>query len=437
MYIPGSTCRGGRGRTVIGGRLVIGGGGNVGTVRWRRPADHLPVAVCVVASLVDLFLHDHLQAAPGDALAVLLVLVGGLALTVRVRLPVWALLVSGSCAFAMAVLGYRMPVTLLAPTIALYSTGAAGGRLRSAAVVLATTALGNAGLAMITGGPLISEDLVPHTALVAAPVLVGELVRAQRASVRLLLEQIELEARADQDSQRLQVEQERRRIARDLHDVVGHALTTISVQAGVAAHLLDRQPGYAREALEGISTTGRDALRELRAIVGVLRDPDGERCPAGPEPRIDDVAPLVESAREAGLDATLAVTGGASAGVPAGIQATVYRVVQESLTNARRHAGGVGVAVEIGIDEQEVRVRVRNDGPGTGGDGRPGTGGDGRPGTERRGTGLTGMRERVGLLGGTLRAGPTPGGGFEVLARMPCRPDRSDDVDGGGGGGGR
>jgi signal transduction histidine kinase len=203
---------------------------------------------------------------------------------------------------------------------------------------------------------------------------------------------------------------ERLRIAQDLHDSVAHAMATINVQSGVAAHLLERDPSQAREALEAIRAASSHTLDELGAIVGLLRDP-GTAAPRTPMSTLAEVDVLVAQARADGLAVTADVRGAVESIAPS-VSSAAYRVVQEALTNVRRHAGGVATAaldVIIG-DGGAVRVSVRDDGRSPGSNG-PTTG-----------FGLMGMRERVEATGGLLHAGPRPGGGFEVVATWTGHP---------------
>jgi signal transduction histidine kinase len=197
---------------------------------------------------------------------------------------------------------------------------------------------------------------------------------------------------------------ERLRLAQDLHDSVAHAMATINVQSGVAAHLLDRDPSQVKGALEAIRVASARALDELGAILGVLRDP-GADAPRAPLSTLADVGSLVERARADGLRVTSDVHGSVES-VAMSVSSAAYRVVQEALTNVRRHAGSEATAtldVVIG-DHEVVTVSVRDDGQG------PQTNGS------STGLGLVGMRERVESTGGQLRTGPRPGGGFEVVA---------------------
>jgi signal transduction histidine kinase len=199
--------------------------------------------------------------------------------------------------------------------------------------------------------------------------------------------------------------QERARIARELHDVVAHHVSMVAVQAETARLTTPGMPPEGRDRLAAIGDTARDALTEMRRLLGVLRaDVDGE-AERAPQPGLDRLDALVEEARAAGTTVRVAVHGQPVA-LPPGVDLTAYRIVQEALTNARRHAPGAAVDVDVAFRDDAVSVRVRDDGPG------PASGGDG-------GHGLVGMHERVAMVGGRLRVGPADGGGFAVEADLP------------------
>ena len=206
---------------------------------------------------------------------------------------------------------------------------------------------------------------------------------------------------------------ERARIAREIHDVVAHNVSVMVVQADGAAFALDASPQRAADALAAISATGRRALAEMRSLLGVLRDPasrDVDRAAGpelGPQPGIDELGELLGQARAAGLPVSLTVSG-VPRPVPAGEALAVFRVVQESLTNVRKHAGpGVTAAVSLGYAEEGLVIRVTDDGRGA------------VISDRGVGHGLAGMRERIELYGGSVRTGSRPGGGYEVVVRLP------------------
>jgi signal transduction histidine kinase len=206
-----------------------------------------------------------------------------------------------------------------------------------------------------------------------------------------------------------ELQAERVRIARELHDVLAHSLSQINVQAGVGLHLMDKQPQKAAEALASIKDTSKTALEEVRSVLGVLRAENGAdpSAPLVPEPGLDRLADLTVPGVLIELDDRLD-----HADVPQPLQLAIFRIVQESLTNVGRHAAGASVArVRLERDDAGYRIIVRDDGTGAASPDDAGSGG----------RGVLGMRERAELLGGRLTAGPAAGGGFEVVAELPSR----------------
>jgi signal transduction histidine kinase len=217
-------------------------------------------------------------------------------------------------------------------------------------------------------------------------------------------------ARAEREREeraRSAVTEERARIARELHDVVGHSVSVMTVQASAVRRLLRPEQQREREALLIVEQTGREALAEMRRMVGVLRRP--EEAPAlAPQPSLEHLGKLIEQAREAGLPVDLRVEG-EPLPLPAGVDLTAYRLVQEGLTNALKHARAERAQVLVRYSDGDIEVTVSDDGQGAGS-------GDGG------GHGLVGMRERVAVYGGELEAGPRPEGGYRLRARLPLAP---------------
>jgi signal transduction histidine kinase len=215
------------------------------------------------------------------------------------------------------------------------------------------------------------------------------------------------------------VTEERTRIARELHDVVAHRVSLMTVQAGAAKAVAAEDPEGALRAMGAVEEAGRQALDELRHLLGVLR-PETDLDGLGPQPGLADLPRLVEQIRGAGLDVSLA-TDGVSAGLPARVDLFAYRIVQEALTNVLKHAGpGTRTEVRLGTDRNGIVIEVVDDGSADEGlesaVGRQPSDSDRR---SRSGHGIVGMRERALLLGGTLEARPRPGGGFLVVAHLP------------------
>ena len=381
-------------------------------------------------------------AAHTPAAALLLVAVASLVLVVRNRWPLAVLGVSVAAVTVYSALGYVNGAALLAPVVAVYTVATKDTPLRAIGwAALATAVLMTAtGLHNPFGPTGAGFYLIPG--LVAAGCLGGIAVASRRAYV------VSIEARAEQDAQR-RIDEERLRIARDLHDVVAHTMATINVQAGAAAHVAAERPEVAVEALQTIKAASKDGLRELRAILNVLRRAD-EADPIRPTSGIAQVGTLAERARQAGLDTTLSVAG-QQRPLPAAVELAAYRIVQESLTNTIRHAGPATATVSLTYLDGELRVEVTDTGggkaAGTGaaagaaagaatgpaagwatgaagaatgaaaGNTRDGDAPERVPGT---GHGLAGMRERAASVGGTVEAGPLADGGFRVAARLPA-----------------
>jgi signal transduction histidine kinase len=202
------------------------------------------------------------------------------------------------------------------------------------------------------------------------------------------------------------VDEERLRIARELHDVVAHTMATINVQAGVAAHVLADRPDAAAQALQHIKLASKDGLRELRAILNVLRQADDADF-TQPAPGLAQLDVLITGAARAGLATSLGVTGPATP-LPAAVDLAAYRIVQESLTNAIRHAGPATASVSLSYDDAELRIDVADTGRGSL-----------AAQSEGSGHGLIGMRERAASVGGVVEAGPARAGGYRVTARLP------------------
>jgi signal transduction histidine kinase len=218
------------------------------------------------------------------------------------------------------------------------------------------------------------------------------------------------------------VMEERARIAHELHDIVAHHISMISVQAERARLTTPGMPEAGRTQLAAIGDTARGALDEMRRLLGVLRDGEGGAAAARmPQPGLDQLDELVDAARSAGSTVRLAIQGPARS-LPPSVDLAAYRIVQESLTNARRHAPGATVTVDIAYGRDAVSVRVRDDGAATAGADTPEPGAGSAAGPSGGQLGLAGLSERVALAGGTFRAGPSDGGGFLVSAELPVPP---------------
>jgi signal transduction histidine kinase len=356
--------------------------------------------------MLQIWLSDHIDGTVVDV-------VGGLCLTlplaVRRRAPLAVVVVFSTAAALAAILGGPPPAGLFggepppfaplaAGVITFYSLGAYAGDHRA----LAGVGIGVAGVwaAVFASGPDAQSFLFSAGLVVGAPWVTGRNVRA-RALMR------EREAR---QRERAAVGEERSRIARELHDVTAHNVGIMVVHAQGAQRVLDRDPERAREAMETIERTGQSALDEMRRALGVLRRSDGD-APLAPQPGMGDLDALVEQARLGGLTVEV-VTEGTPEPLPADVDRSAYRIVQEALTNTRKHAGRVRARIAVRYGGPSLELEISD---------------DGAPGRAPRdegaaGHGLAGMRERVTLYGGELHTGHRPEGGFVVRASLPLAP---------------
>ncbi|NMO38425.1 sensor histidine kinase [Streptomyces sp. GMY01] len=247
--------------------------------------------------------------------------------------------------------------------------------------------------------------------------VLGDSMRTRRAYFAQLEERAARLEKEREAQAQVAVAAERARIARELHDVVAHNVSVMVVQADGAAYVLDAAPDQAKKALETISSTGRQALAEMRRLLGVLRT--GEHQEGGeyvPQPDVEQIEDLVEQCRESGLPVDFRIEG-TPRSLPSGVELTAYRIVQEALTNTRKHGGpNAGASVRLVYFDDGLGLLVEDDGKGAPHELYEDGGVDGQ------GHGLIGMRERVGMVGGTLDAGPRPGGGFRISALLPLKP---------------
>jgi signal transduction histidine kinase len=347
---------------------------------------------------------------PG-ALGHLLLAVAGLALAVRRRWPVPVFVTAAASSLVYYAAGYPDGPGTVGLFVAVYTVTAYGDGDRSLRIVAA----GIAGLAVAW---LVVADLPPFnaagwvlfrigTAVMAAAL--GESVRSRRALVAEALARAERAERTREEEARRRVDAERLRIAREVHDTVAHAIAVINVQAGVTAHVLDRRPEQARETLVTIEQTSARALDELRATLGMLRQADDGRVPAAGLGQVEELAAV---ARQAGLDVKVEMAS-PQVELPSAVEQAAYRILQESITNAIRHAGPARVTVSLTAAPGQLELLITDDGRGP----------READGAGALGRGIAGMRERAALLGGELTAGPGPDGGFQVRARLPLHPE--------------
>jgi signal transduction histidine kinase len=359
------------------------------------------VSVAMLAVLAGVAVsrpHRH----PGGEHALALLLLAppaSLPLAVRRRWPVPVFFVVLAASVAYGALGPKVSYATGA-TYGLYTVAVQAGRTWS----LTALAAAEAGVAVNAALAATGKDSVmfaAFTALVQLTVwIAADGIRRRRAYSASLRERLLREALSEQ---RLQ-------IARELHDIVSHAMSVVAVQAGVGSHLIATRPDEAAKSLRAIETTARAALSETRSLLSVMRDDDYDLASRSPVPGLDNLRALVARVADAGQPVTLRVEGQPRA-LPQSLELSAYRVVQEALTNVVKHASPSATAtVVVRYDDNGgVVVEVTDDGHGTGS--KRGNG---------RGHGLAGMRERVSLLGGELSAGPRTAGGYQVVARLPA-----------------
>ncbi|MEU6829829.1 sensor histidine kinase [Nocardia beijingensis] len=350
---------------------------------------------------------------PVSGFGYVLLIVSGLAVAARREQPVAVFGVTALSSLIYFGLGFPDRLSYLGLFVALYTLAAYGDGRR-------TLMIAGAGIAVLAVGWLIAAaDIKPLVAIgwvffrIGASVIstiLGESVRSRRVIAADAQERAELAERSRDEEARARVDAERLRIAREVHDTVAHAIAIINVQSGVTAHVLDKRPEQAREALRTIEQTSSRALREMRAILGVLRDGDERE----PYPGLGQIDELVGKARDAGLDIAFEQTAPVTP-LPSAVGSAAYRIVQESITNVIRHVGPTRVTVALEPGIEAVRIRVVDEGRRDATPMRT----DSSPTTGR---GIAGMRERCRLLGGELDATPRPEGGFEVTARLPLTP---------------
>lgn len=377
-------------------------------------ADALVSAFLTVSCLVEATFQDSYGELPGknpDVLCGVLMSVVVMSLTLRRRMPVPVMAFTLAGNLMLTALGYVPTLgAALACLVALYSV--ASHRGLGTSLPVGVLALVTYLITMAVQGHTFWQSL-SNAVLFTGGWWIGRSLRLRRAYLD------ELEARArrlerarEADSRAARAE-ERSRIARELHDVVAHHVSVMTVQAGAARRILHRDPESVQDALSTIEQMGRTALGEMRRLVGVLRtEAEPARSELSPQPGVNDVSGLVEQLRETGLQVQLWIEG-ESRSLSPGVDLAAFRLVQEALTNTLKHAGPQARAwVRIQYADRQLEIEVEDDGRGlVAGLGRPGGGGNGH--------GLMGMRERVALYGGDLRIGPRSGGGFEVRARFP------------------
>ena len=353
---------------------------------------------------------------PLDAVAVGLVGVVAGALALRRRYPLSVLLALNAVALAWAGARYPGRLILLAPLLACYTLAAARGwRWGLAGAVV--TALGALLAVRVAFGAAAPPGGIAGIAvwMAATAGAAGTAVGYYRALLVATRAQLAREAQTREEQARRRAVEERLRIARELHDVFGHTMATISVQAGVGIHLLQTRPGQAVAALRTIKQVSDQALADVKAILGVLRADNDPGQPRTPRGGLDQLEALLDPVRAAGVQPQLTVHGSARP-LPAAVDLAAYRIIQEALTNVLRHARAHTVQLDLRYEPSQVVIRIRDDGSAAS-PGQAGTNG-------QDGHGISGMRERALALSGHLTAGPQPDGGFQVRCALPT-PDQA------------
>ncbi|MGW1677371.1 sensor histidine kinase [Saccharopolyspora sp. NPDC002376] len=338
-----------------------------------------------------------------------LLIVSGLVVIARRRYPVLVFAITGLVSLIYFSLGFPEGLACLGLFVAMYTLATYGDGRRSLLIAAAGTTV------LSVGWLVAGADVEPSVAIgwvfvriggAVISMTLGESVRSRRVIAADAQERAELAERSREEEARARVDAERLRIAREVHDTVAHAIAIINVQSGVTAHVLDKRPEQAREALRTIEQTSSRALREMRTILGVLREGDDRE----PSPGLDQIHELTGKAREAGLDIAVEQASPVTP-LPSAVGSVAYRIVQESITNVIRHVGPTRVTVALEPSIDALRIRVVDEGRR-----------DTAPAPARgasTGRGIVGMRERCRLLGGDFDAKSRPGGGFEVTALLP------------------
>jgi signal transduction histidine kinase len=379
--------------TIVDGGMAVAAAGLIAVAAWGSPR----------------LIGSEPIAGPAWLVAVLPLLLGA-PLILRRRAPVlmWLMIWVGLALLCLlaenSVRGLTFTFVLFAAAYALGAHAslrwAIAGLVITAPVMAVISHRGELGLTFSAGEQGGHTAVVLSTLQVVAFWLAGVFVHARRESNSLAARSAALQRQAEQATAA-----ERARIARELHDIVAHHLSVIVLQAAGA-----RVSGKPAEALEKIENSGRQALAETRRLLGVLRDP-GEQTGFAPQPGIGELDALAASVRAAGLPVRLVIDGDPAA-LPAAVDVSVYRIVQEALTNVLKHAGPTRADVTIGCSADTVSIEITDNGAAE--PGQPISAG---------GHGLAGMRERAAVFGGELAAGPRPGGGFAVRVRLPLGVD--------------
>jgi signal transduction histidine kinase len=350
--------------------------------------------------------HGERAGTPLDWFAYTLIVVAMGSLAVRRRWPLVVLAIVTACLVAYGGRDYVGGPIFISSMFAIYSMAAQRERrVAIPAALIATGIVAICGMLWFKSGP--DWWMLLFASWSIAALLLGDSVRNRRAYLAGLEARARNLEETREEEARRRVAEERLRIARELHDVVAHSLATINVQAGVAAHVIDRQPERGREALLNIKQASKRALSELRETLHVLRQGD-EAAPLAPGPCLDQLDTLVAAATRAGVRVDVERLGSKEPLSPT-VDAAAYRIIQESLTNVMRHADATQARISVIRVPDALELEIVDDGVGV----------NGSASTENGGHGIAGMRERAALLGGRVEVGPAPQGGFRVRAWLP------------------
>lgn len=360
---------------------------------------------------------------PGQELkiaALPIALVLCLTIALRRRAPDRMLLLAAATGVAQVVLDVEVMTANFAMLVVIYTAAVEGPRWASRFALIgglcaAPIAQGRWPEDIGTSGRILFTIFLTVPFVLAW--VLGDSIRTRRAYFAQLEERAARLEKEREAQSKVAVAAERARIARELHDVVAHNVSVMVVQADGAAYVLDMAPDQAKKALETISSTGRQALAEMRRLLGVLRsEGQQESGEYVPQPDVEQLDELIEQVREAGLPVDFKIEG-TPRPLPSGVELTAYRIVQEALTNTRKHGGpNAGASVRLVYFDDGLGLLVEDDGKGAPHELYVEGGVDGQ------GQGLIGMRERVGMVGGTLDAGPRSGGGFRISVLLPLKP---------------
>jgi signal transduction histidine kinase len=335
-------------------------------------------------------------------------------------LPVLAAVVAGTF---LSIATYDPNLTIALPAMfALYTVALTSDRRTTRIVAVAIVPVNVLLISLFSPYGVFAVETLKNFGLALLPLAIGSAKRDHHAYIAAIEERADRAERTREEEALRRVGEERLRIARELHDVVAHAMVAINVQAGVATHLMDRRPESARGALQQIKRVSGEALADLRATLGVLRQDDDSPAPTRPAQGLDALEELAEGMRAAGVEVAIEV-GGDRCTVPSAIESALFRTIQEALTNVLRHSASRAATVRVDVRDGSARVEILDQGPSQRVPVAAGEVGTAAGFVEGTGNGLRGMRERIAAVGGVVEAGPRGEGGWRVHALLPLPPE--------------